>query len=139
MVEFTPSKKTVKDFNNGIEYINGEDGVTGDAVQAETINSLVESQLWTQALATNQPDIIEANRVGIATATIITELDGTPKIKFSNLKGATGESGIMVPTSGFFSIWMNNITGELFCDYIGEDNPPQFEINSLTGEIFVTI
>lgn len=51
MAEFTPSKKTAQDFNNGIEYINEDVGITGDAVQAETINNLVESALYTQEQA----------------------------------------------------------------------------------------
>ncbi len=51
MAEFTPSKKTAQDFNNGVEYINEDVGITGDALQAETINNLVESALYTQEQA----------------------------------------------------------------------------------------
>lgn len=53
MAEFTPSKKTAQDFNNGIEYVDydADDGTMGDAVQAETINNLVESALYTQEQA----------------------------------------------------------------------------------------
>lgn len=53
MLEFTPSKKTAKDFNNGIEYIDGQGNETGDALQAETINNLVESALYTQEQVDN--------------------------------------------------------------------------------------
>lgn len=53
MAEFTPSKKTAQDFNNGVEYINEDVGITGDALQAETINNLVESALYTQDQADN--------------------------------------------------------------------------------------
>lgn len=51
MVNFLPSKKTAQDFNNGVEYIDGQGNETGDAVQAETINNLVESVLYTQEQA----------------------------------------------------------------------------------------
>lgn len=42
MANFEPSKKTADNFNGGVAYVNG------DAVQAETINNLVESALYTQ-------------------------------------------------------------------------------------------
>lgn len=50
MANFIPSKKEAKDFNNGVAYI-GEDkahGIAGDAVQAETINNIIESILYLQ-------------------------------------------------------------------------------------------
>lgn len=53
MAEFTPSKKTAQDFNDGVEYVDGQGNETGDAVQAETINNLVESALYSQQQAEN--------------------------------------------------------------------------------------
>ena len=43
MPQFTPSKKTIKDFNDGEEYLNRI-----DVVQADTINNLVEGLLYAQ-------------------------------------------------------------------------------------------
>lgn len=43
MAQFTPSKKTIKDFNDGEEYLNRI-----DVVQADTINNLVEGLLYAQ-------------------------------------------------------------------------------------------
>lgn len=43
MAQFTPSKKTIKDFNDGEEYLNRI-----DVVQAPTINNLVEGLLYAQ-------------------------------------------------------------------------------------------
>lgn len=43
MASFIPSKKEATDFNNGVQYINGV-----DALQAETVNNLVESALFVQ-------------------------------------------------------------------------------------------
>lgn len=53
MANFVPSKKEAKDFNNGVAYV-GENkalGIQGDMVQAETINNLVESSLYSQEKA----------------------------------------------------------------------------------------
>lgn len=89
MAEFKPSQKTKADFNNNTQYrdYDPSTGQNGDAVQASTINNLVESQLWTQALATNAPDTSAANVVGTPSVEIATASDGTPKLKFKNLKG----------------------------------------------------
>lgn len=92
MAEFTPSKKTAQDFNEGVEYIDGdaELGITGDSVKAESINNVIEGFLYTQGLAANQPDVSEANQVDTVSVTIITAADGSARLKFSNLKGEQG-------------------------------------------------
>lgn len=46
MASFTPSKKTASDFNNGNTYINEV-----DIVQADTVNNLIESALYSQEVA----------------------------------------------------------------------------------------
>lgn len=51
MAGFTPSKKTPQDFNNGVEYVDGIGDIEGDAVQAETINNVIESTLYAQEQA----------------------------------------------------------------------------------------
>lgn len=102
MAEFTPSKKTKADFNNNTQYRDYDPsiGQNGDAVQAATVNNLIESQLWTQALATNAPDTTQANVVGTPSVEIATATDGTPQLKFKNLKGATGTAaGFGTPTA----------------------------------------
>lgn len=93
MAEFTPSAKTAQDFNNGMEYVDGYDDNTGDAIHAETINNVIESQLWTQALATNPIDNSEANNVGTASVELTTMPDGTPNLKVKNMKGEQGIQG----------------------------------------------
>lgn len=95
MANFTPSKKTAQDFNNGVEYIDydAESETMGDAVKAETINNVIKSQLWTQALATNPVDNSEANNVGTASIELATMVDGTPRLKVKNIKGEQGVQG----------------------------------------------
>lgn len=92
MSEFTPSKKTAQDFNNGVEYVDydADSGIMGDAVKAESINNVIEGLLYTQGLAVNQPDVSEANQVGTVSASIVIAADGTARLKFSNLKGKQG-------------------------------------------------
>lgn len=53
MASFTPSKKTASDFNNNTKYVNYDPalGITGDSPQAETINNLIESALYSQEVA----------------------------------------------------------------------------------------
>lgn len=74
MADFTPTKHTANEYNNGVQYVgdNPAQGIVGDDVQAQTINNLVESALYTQNLVEqNATDIQEAkdiadSAVGIA-------------------------------------------------------------------------
>ncbi len=100
MSNFTPSRKTANDFNNGVEYIDGIDDEIGDAVQAETINNLVESALYTQGLAVNQPDVSEADKVGTPIVEIVTAADGTARLKISNIKGEQGVGIYRIAAAG---------------------------------------
>lgn len=45
MAQFNPNIKVPTDFNKGKKY------KAGDAVQADTLNNLIESALWVQTLA----------------------------------------------------------------------------------------
>ena len=55
--EFIPSNKVPSDFNGGKRYKKG------DAVQASTVNNLIESALWVQELA------FEGGGAGVSKAT----------------------------------------------------------------------
>lgn len=89
MADFKPSKKTTQDFNNGVPYKDYDPttGQNGDVVQAETLNNVIESQLWTQKLAENPVDNSQANMVGDAKLDIVYGEDGTPQLKAKYLKG----------------------------------------------------
>lgn len=67
MADFIPSKKTAQDFNNGVQFIDGK-----DPIQAETVNNLVESALYTQDTAneakTTADDLDEQIKTANATA-----------------------------------------------------------------------
>jgi hypothetical protein len=67
--------------NGGKRYENG------DGVNAETINTAVESSAFAQALAINQPNTEEAGLVGTPTVSIEKTEDGSPRLVFSHLGG----------------------------------------------------
>ena len=88
MADFKPTKIDLLTINNGKgKYINGI-----DSVQADTINAVVEGTAWVQALGTNQPNNSEADNVGMPSVSIETLSDGTPRLKFNNLKGEKGDT-----------------------------------------------
>lgn len=51
-------------------------------------------------------------------------------------KGATGESGVTVPISGFFTLAVEEDTGDLYVYYADGSTPPEFEYNSETGDLY---
>lgn len=135
MANFIPSKKIASEFNNGTQYLDG------DAVQAKTVNDVIESQLWTQALATNAPDTTYIADEGAATVGISAMPDGTPRFVFKNLKGRkgdTGDSGIGSLSSGLFYIGVDNSTGDLYAEYLDGDTVPQFELDE-NGDLWYII
>lgn len=50
--------------------------------------------------------------------------------------GAQGASGVMVPTSGMFSLFLNPDTGELYAEYPDGGTPPVFEYDSASGDLY---
>ena len=83
MAQFMPKKLNATTINSGQRFSAG-DGVTPDA-----INGPIEASLYMQALATNQPDITNIGQTGTPKVSI-EEVDGLPRFKFENLKGADG-------------------------------------------------
>lgn len=86
MAEFTPKKIDLLSINNGRRFEVG-DGVTPDAV-----NGPIEAAAWVQALATTQPNVENIDNVGLPSISI-EMVDGLPRFKFENLKGANGTNG----------------------------------------------
>lgn len=141
MANFTPSKKTAQDFNGGVEYQDQDlaNNVQGDTVHAATVNNLVESQLYSQelaeniqGLANNTPDTTYIADEGAASVEIERLSDGTPRFKFSHLKGQKGDkgdSGVGVATSSM--IWLYTAdNGDLYVRYLDGTTPPQFRLDN---------
>lgn len=55
---------------------------------------------------------------------------------FTGATGPQGESGVMVPTSGMFSLYLDPSTGNLYADYPDGSAPPAFEYDSNTGDLY---
>lgn len=91
MTNFTPTKKQVSDFNNGIKYVNKV-----DTPSADDFNNVIESQLYSQNFAesiADTPDTSEASQVGVPSVTLINNIKNGvayKKFKFANMKGDSG-------------------------------------------------
>lgn len=85
MAQFTPSQKELNDFNSGNKYEHN------DSVLADDLNNVIESQLFTQALANNYPQVLQDG--GEMRCEIKKKTDGTPYLVFYNIKGDKGEKG----------------------------------------------
>lgn len=55
---------------------------------------------------------------------------------YTGATGSQGESGVMVPTSGMFSLYLDPATGDLYADYPTGETPPQFEYDAETGDLY---
>lgn len=86
MADFVPSQKYASDFNKAKKYENG------DAVQAETVNNLIEGQLFVQGIAANQPKVVEDNTEG-EPIVYFENKDGLPRFVFKNIRGKDGKMG----------------------------------------------
>lgn len=82
--KFSAKKIDFSNINGGYRYENG------DAISADAINAPIEAVGLVQSLGETQPDNTEADKEGVASVSIVTDNNGFPKFKFSNLKGKTG-------------------------------------------------
>lgn len=78
MANFHPQKMNFAEINGGNKYTDA------DGLQSKTINDIVQSTMYSQMLATNQPNITEINGNGDPSVTV-EEVGGSPRFKFANL------------------------------------------------------
>ena len=124
MASLTPQKIVLSNINGGQQFANG------DIVTPEAINSPIQASAYAQALATNQPDVSQAGNVGTPSVSIVTASDGTPRFKFSNLKGATGASG----GSSGGTTTISGGAKPIFFRTMESENPIYININERLGE-----
>lgn len=77
MANFYPQKMNFDEINGGNQYTDA------DGLQSKTINDVVQSTMYSQMLATNQPNIDEIDGEGEPSITI-EEVGGSPRLKFTN-------------------------------------------------------
>lgn len=51
-------------------------------------------------------------------------------------QGPQGASGVMAPTSGMFSLYLDPSTGNLYADYPNGETPPSFEYDTDSGNLY---
>lgn len=54
------------------------------------------------------------------------------------IQGIQGDSGVTAPSSGFFTLWVEAGTGDLYCDYMDGVTPPQFTLEP-NGDLYIEI
>lgn len=50
--------------------------------------------------------------------------------------GPQGESGVLAPSSGMFSLYLDPSTGDLYAEYPNGETPPAFEYDADTGDLY---
>ena len=127
MASLTPQQIVLSNINGGQQFANG------DVVTPEAINSPIQASAYAQALATNQPDVSEAGNVGTPSVSIITAIDGTPRFKFSNLKGERGATGASGGSSGGTTTVSGGVK-PVFFHTMENSNPINITINERLGQ-----
>lgn len=55
---------------------------------------------------------------------------------YTGATGPQGESGVMAPAAGMFSLYLDPATGDLYADYPDGSAPPAFEYDAETGDLY---
>lgn len=81
MADFVPAKHDANEYNNGVQYVseNLSLGIEGDMIQADTINNLVESALYSQQQADNAKGLVDS----VVTSAYAPPLVGMHYIQFN--------------------------------------------------------
>ena len=77
---------------------------------------------------------VEEVRQDLADRVAAGEFDGAPGAQ--GPQGPQGESGVMAPSAGMFSLYLDPATGNLYADYPDGENPPAFEYDSESGNLY---
>lgn len=117
------------------KYIKDMKQATADAVEAtNTIETKAESGEFTATIE------IGETITGPAESVAAVENLGDKQnaiLQFTIPRGKQGESGVMVPTAGMFTLSVDSETGNMYCDYVG-DTAPVFELEE-NGDLYYTI
>lgn len=152
-IDLSPERKAWEEAEHG-EDVRGA-GITSLQKTEDVINGTVEAV--NQAVTDVQDNTVIANRAAelanAAAANADNVRESTEALRQDlqqkkdsdywrgerGLTGATGpqgESGVMVPTSGMFSLYLDPATGDLWAAYPDGSVPPTFEYDSNTGDLY---
>lgn len=117
------------------KYIEDMKQATADAVDAtNTIETKAENGEFTATIEVGE------TITGPAESVAAVENLGDKQnaiLQFAIPRGKQGESGVMVPTAGMFTLSVDSETGNMYCDYVG-DTAPVFELEE-NGDLYYTI
>ena len=108
---------------------------TADAVEAtNTIETKAENGEFTATIEIGET--ITGSAESVATVENLGDKQNAV-LQFTIPRGKQGESGVMVPTAGMFTLSVDSETGNMYCDYVG-DTAPVFELEE-NGDLYYTI
>ena len=110
------------------QVANSADQVQQSAIQAAA-QAAAAAENANQAL-----ENVEEVRQDLADRVASGEFDGAPGEQ--GPPGPQGESGVMAPTSGMFSLYLDPATGNLYAEYPDGSTPPQFDYDEESGNLY---
>lgn len=110
------------------QVANSADQVQQSAIQAAA-QAAAAAENANQAL-----ENVEEVRQDLADRVASGEFNGAPGEQ--GPPGPQGESGVMAPASGMFSLYLDPATGDLYAEYPDGSTPPQFEYDSESGNLY---
>lgn len=124
--------KVQDQMNTAIGYITNL-GADTEAIQQSALQAA--GQAAAAAENANQAlENVEEVRQDLADRVASGEFDGAPGEQ--GPPGLQGESGVMAPTSGMFSLYLDPATGNLYAEYPDGSTPPQFEYDEESGNLY---
>ena len=113
-------------------------GVTQVANSADQVQqSAIQAAAQAAAAAENANkalENVEEVRQDLADRVASGEFNGAPGGQ--GPPGPQGESGIMAPASGMFSLYLDPATGDLYAEYPDGSTPPAFEYDAESGNLY---
>lgn len=124
--------KVQDQMNTAIGYITNL-GADTEAIQQSALQAA--GQAAAAAENANQAlENVEEVRQDLADRVAAGEFDGAPGEQ--GPPGPQGEGGVMAPTSGMFSLYLDPATGNLYAEYPDGSTPPQFEYDEESGNLY---
>ena len=126
---FEKIQASVNEAIAGVKQVaNSADQVQQSAIQAAA-QAAAAAENANQAL-----ENVEEVRQDLADRVASGEFNGAPGEQ--GPPGPQGESGVMAPSAGMFSLYLDPATGNLYADYPDGENPPAFEYDSESGDLY---
>lgn len=140
---FQKIQASVNEAITGVTQVaNSADQVQQSAIQAagqaaaaaENANQAAAQAAAAAENANQALENVEEVRQDLADRVASGEFNGAPGEQ--GPPGPQGESGVMAPASGMFSLYLDPATGDLYAEYPDGSTQPQFEYDSESGNLY---